>query len=233
MGAIMGQLGEALFSKSRRAVLSILYGQPDRAFYLREIADKAGVGMGQIQRELRRLSDSGILRRFEKGRHIFFQAEKGRHIFFQADETCPIYAELRSLVTKSFGVIDVLRKALADLSPKIALAFVYGSVVRGEERGGSDVDVFVIGDSSFREVAGAVTEAQASLGREINVTVYPEKELVEKVSKGHHFLSSVLNREKKLFIIGNEHELDALLDQQVDTRTRDLEGGSLGSARDR
>ena len=49
MGAIMGQLGEALFSKSRRAVLSILYGQPDRAFYLREIADKAGVGMGQIQ----------------------------------------------------------------------------------------------------------------------------------------------------------------------------------------
>jgi len=37
----MMQLGEALFSKSRRAVLSILYGQPDRAFYLREIADKA------------------------------------------------------------------------------------------------------------------------------------------------------------------------------------------------
>ena len=223
MGAIMGQLGEALFSKSRRAVLSILYGQPDRAFYLREIVDKAGVGMGQIQRELKRLTDSGILRRFEKGRHIFFQA----------DETCPIYAELRSLVTKSFGVIDVLRKALADLSPKIALAFVYGSVARGEERRGSDVDVFVIGDSSFREVAGAVTEAQASLGREINVTVYPEEELVEKVSKGHHFLSSVLNREKKLFIIGNEHELDALLDQQVDTRARDLEGGSLGSARDR
>ena len=175
------------------------------------------------QRELKRLTDSGILRRFEKGRHIFFQA----------DETCPIYAELRSLVTKSFGVIDVLRKALADLSPKIALAFVYGSVARGEERRGSDVDVFVIGDSSFREVAGAVTEAQASLGREINVTVYPEEELVEKVSKGHHFLSSVLNREKKLFIIGNEHELDALLDQQVDTRARDLEGGSLGSARDR
>lgn len=217
------QLGEALFPKSRRAVLSILYGYPERAFYLREIAEKAGTGMGQIQRELKRLTDSGILRRFEEGRHIFFQA----------DETCPIYAELRSLVTKSFGVIDVLRKALADLSAKIALAFVYGSVARGEERRGSDIDLFVIGGSSFREVAGAVTEAQASLGREINVTVYPEKELVEKVSEGHHFLSSVLNQEKKLFILGNEHELDALLDQQMDSKTRDLEGGSLGSARDR
>ena len=129
--------------------------------------------------------------------------------------------------------MDVLRKALVGMSAKITLAFVYGSLARGEERRESDIDLFVIGDASFREVVGALSEAQASLGREVNVTVYPEKELLEKVSAGHHFLASVLNQENKLFVIGNEHELGARLEQQVDTKTRDLEVGGLGPARDR
>ena len=43
----------ALFPRTRRALLGLLYGLPDRAFYLREIAARVDAGMGQVQRELR------------------------------------------------------------------------------------------------------------------------------------------------------------------------------------
>ncbi len=52
----------ALLPKTRRALLGLLYGLPDRAFYLREIAARLGSGMGQVQRELgdsRGLESSG------------------------------------------------------------------------------------------------------------------------------------------------------------------------------
>jgi predicted nucleotidyltransferase len=206
MGTIVQEpLSVALFSKSRRVVLSILYGHPDRTFYLREIADMAGLGMGQIQRELKRLAKSGIIRRFEQGRHVYFQA----------DENCPIYGELRSLVTKTVGATEVLREALQDLTERIAVAFVYGSVARGEERHNSDLDLLVIGDVSFGDVIEALSEAQSRLQREINAVVYPGNELSRKLADHHHFLTSVMESEK-IFIIGDEHELRKLLKQQVD-----------------
>lgn len=83
----------ALFPGARRALLGLLYGQPDSAFYLREIAARAGVGLGQVQRELDRLSKAGILRRFKQGRHVYFQA----------DRRCPTYEEIRGLVVKTLA----------------------------------------------------------------------------------------------------------------------------------
>ena len=198
-------LSVALFPKSRRVVLGILYGHPDRTFYLREIVNLAGLGMGQIQRELKRLADSRIIRRFEQGRHVYFQA----------DENCPIYEELRSLVTKTVGATEVLREALRDLSDRISVAFVYGSVARGEQRHDSDLDLLVIGDVSFADVVEAISEAQSRLRREVNAVVYPRDELSSKLADGHHFLTSVIKSEK-IFIIGDEHELRTLLEQQVD-----------------
>ena len=46
-------LSAALFGKTRRAVLSLLYGHADEAFYLRQVARMAGAGLGAVQRELR------------------------------------------------------------------------------------------------------------------------------------------------------------------------------------
>ena len=206
MGTIAEEsLSVALFPKSRRVVLGILYGHPDRTFYLREIVEMAGLGMGQIQRELKRLADSGIIRRFEQGRHVYFQA----------DENCPVYEELRSLVTKTVGATEVLREALQDLTERIEVAFVYGSVARGEERHNSDLDLLVIGDASFGDVVEALTEAQPRLHREVNAVVYPRDELSRKLANRHHFLTSVIESEK-IFIIGDEDELRKLLKQQVD-----------------
>jgi hypothetical protein len=68
----------------------------------------------------------------------------------------------------------------------------------------------VIGDVAFREVVTAVGPAQEKLMREINPTVYPRDEFKARLSKGNHFLRSVV-RTPKVFLIGTEHELRRLV----------------------
>jgi transposase-like protein len=51
---VTDNLSKTLFSKTRRAVLSLLYSHVDDAFYLRQIVRTAGVGLGAVQRELKR-----------------------------------------------------------------------------------------------------------------------------------------------------------------------------------
>jgi predicted nucleotidyltransferase len=198
----------SLFPKARREILGLLYAHPDRAFYLREIAVLAGLGVGHVQRELQRLTRGGILQ----------QSKKGRYVYFQANESCPVYQELRGLVTKTVGASDILKRALAPLAPRIAVAFIYGSIARGEERSESDLDLMVIGQASFAEVVEAVRVAESRTSRAINPTVYPPEEFQAKFAHGHHFLHSVV-KNKKLFVLGNENELCRLLEPRLDSKT--------------
>lgn len=89
-------LATLLFPKARRMLLGLLLSHPERAFYLREIVELTGLGIGNLQREFARLADAGIIRRFKQGRHVYFQA----------NPTCPIYPELRGIVLKTMTAGD-------------------------------------------------------------------------------------------------------------------------------
>jgi len=208
-GTQNGFLGSALFGKARRAVLALLYSHPDEAFYLRQLIRAAGVGQGAVQREVKRLSDAGIVRR----------TVRGHQVYYQADRRCPLFRELKSLAVKTAGVGDVLRAALAPLAERIRVAFIYGSLARAQARRASDVDLLVVGNVSFGDVVSALGAAQAALRREVNPTLYSPAEFQTKCAARHHFLTTVL-REKKIFLVGDERELARLAQKRLAGRTR-------------
>ena len=189
-------LSQTLFGAARRAVLALLYGHADEEFYLRQVVRMTGMGVGPVQREVRALVQAGIIRR----------RVNGHQVYFRANPDCAIFAELRSIVTKTIGAGDELRAALQPLEDGIRVAFIYGSVARGSETGRSDIDLMVIGSVAFAAVSDAITPAQERLNREINVTVYPVREFREKAKTGHHFVSEVLKGDKT-FLIGDRNEL--------------------------
>lgn len=176
-----------------------MYTRADESHLQESLIRLAALGRGTVQRELEFLTRAGIVRR----------TVRGRQVYFQANSDCPIYAELRGLIVKTAGIADALRVALAPLAERIRAAFIYGSIARGTERRASDVDVMVIGDVSFAETAEALGKAQEAIGREINSSVYPPAELRAKLAAKHHFVRSVLKREK-IFLIGDERELARL-----------------------
>ena len=192
-------LSAALFGQTRRAVLALLYSHPGQSYYLRQLVRSAGLGLGAAQREVKRLSDAGIIRR----------TLSGHQVFYQANSDCPIFEELKGLMAKTTGVADVLRAALTPLAARIRVAFIYGSVARLTQKSGSDVDIMLVGESTFGDVVSALAGAQETLAREINPTVYSPAEFRSKLKARHHFLTAVAGREK-IFLIGDEHEFARL-----------------------
>lgn len=189
----------SLFGKTRQALLALLYARADEEHLQESLIQLAGLGRGTVQRELEFLARAGVVRR----------TVRGRQVYFQANAESPIYAELRGLVVKTSGVADALRAALASLAGRIRVAFIYGSIAKGAERRGSDVDAMVIGEVSFAQASEALSRAQKAIGREVNPSVYAPADFRAKVGAKHHFLRTVLKGEK-IFLIGDEHELARL-----------------------
>jgi predicted nucleotidyltransferase len=197
-------LSATLFGKTRRAVLSLLYSHADEAFYLRQIARNTGVGLGAVQRELKNLTDTGIITR----------EVQGRQVYYRANAQCPIFNELKGIVRKTFGVADVIRQSLATVADKIQVAFIFGSIARSADDRKSDIDVMVVGDISFGDMVFLLSTAEEKLGREINVVVYPISEFKQKVREDHYFVKTVLEGEK-IFLIGDEGELAKLVSKET------------------
>ncbi len=194
------QIGSALFGAGRQAVLRILFEDPSRRFYGRQIIGLAAVGSGAVQRELANLSAAGILRR----------AKEGNQVYYQANVESPVFSEIEGLVRKTFGIPSILRKALHPITASIRVAFVYGSVASGRAGASSDVDVMVVGDTvTLDAVVSALSDAQKRIGREVNPSVYTTREFASGIAEGRHFLSSVV-RAPMIFLIGSEHDLQRL-----------------------
>ena len=191
--------GEGLFSNTRRAVLALLFGRTETSFYTKQILDAVKIGRGTVERELKSLTDAGII----------IREVQGRQVYYRANEKCPIFNELKSLVRKTFGVTEVIRQSLEPAAPKIKLVFIFGSMATGTEKKGSDIDVMVVGTVSFGDTVALLASAQEKLGREINTVVYPAAEFKKKVKEDHYFVKTVIKGEK-IFIIGDESELNRL-----------------------
>lgn len=129
---------------------------------------------------------------------------------FQANKDCPVYEEVRSLMVKTTGVVAVIGEVLSPLKAKIMVAFIFGSFATGQATAQSDVDVVVIGSTTFKEVSSELSKAQATLAREINPTVYTVAEYSRKMKSGQHFVRA-LAEGQKLLVIGSEDELKAMV----------------------
>lgn len=87
---------EALFPNPRRTIFAALYAEPERWWSLHELAGRAGMQSATIRQHLTHLRDGGLIRE---------QCESGRPVF-QADPACPIFEELRGIVTKLMQQAD-------------------------------------------------------------------------------------------------------------------------------
>lgn len=73
-------------------------------------------------------------------------------MFYQANQEHPDFPEIRALLAKTTGVFRILKTALMPLSSRINLAFIYGSVARGEDKATSDIDLMVSKEVSLDDV---------------------------------------------------------------------------------
>jgi predicted nucleotidyltransferase len=180
-------------------LLRLFMLEPQREYYQRELQRLTGAHLRQLQRDLQRLQQSGLVTRHVHGNRTYYRAVVAH----------PAFADLRAAIMKTVGLGDQVREALAGLGDAITFAFVYGSVARGEDAADSDVDLFIVGSASRREVATALARAAIALGRELNPVIVAPADFTARWRDGDHFIASVLEG-ARMWLVGDEASLAAL-----------------------
>ncbi len=139
-----------------------------------------GASAGTAARELVRLVEAGLVER----------SAEGRQVYFRADSQSPLFDAVQTIIRRTVGAPDVIRRHLADVEG-LERAIVYGSYARGEETAASDIDLMVIGKPDIDELTDRVSAAEGELGRSLNYTILTESELERRRQRGDRFVASV------------------------------------------
>jgi len=193
----MTDLAVIVASRVKAEIFRLLFGLRRPELHLREIVRQSGLSLGTVQQELKGLTSVGLLK----------SRRDGNRVYFSANSDHPAHRELSALVLKTDGLVGVLGKALTD--PEVQLAFVFGSIARGETHAESDVDLMVIGSIGLRGLTKLLSGVAEVVGREINPHILTPEEFGERKRNKDHFVTSVLAA-PMLFVKGTEHELAAM-----------------------
>jgi predicted nucleotidyltransferase len=206
---------EALFPSVRAGVFSATLLQPERWWFMTELARYLGTAPSSLQRELESLVAAGLLLR----------RQDGRRAYFKANAESPLFPELRGLMEKTKGLVPALADAIKGFGDRIELAFVYGSTARGEEHAASDVDLMIVGAVKQIDLLPALRELEARFGREVNATLFSPEEFRLKLAAGDHFLRAVL-KGNTVPLKGDIDELAAVADRKEGSSAPDQHQGT-------
>ena len=193
----MNRLAELLSSRARAEIFRLLLSGSGEELHVREIERRSGLNDSTLRQELRKLLRLDLVQSRRDSNRVYYRAKTEN----------PLYPEIRNLVLKTIGLADGLKSALVDT--RIRVAFVFGSIARGEEKAGSDVDLMVIGQLGLRDLSRLLSGIEEKIGREVNPHVLNEKEFRKRVQANEHFVSRVMES-LKIFIVGSHHELEAM-----------------------
>ncbi len=194
----MNMLADILSSRVRAEIFRLLFGLNPAKLHMRELERQSGCVIGTIQTELKKLLRLGLVSR----------QRDGNRVYYQANSEHPLYADIRSMVSKTTGLVELLREAFA-AEESIQVAFVFGSLARGEEQPASDIDLMVIGSLGLRRLTELLSGLGPRVGREINPHVMAVAEFARRRVQGEHFVTELMGSEK-LFVKGGRNDLEEL-----------------------
>ncbi|MDZ7621511.1 MAG: helix-turn-helix domain-containing protein [Candidatus Competibacteraceae bacterium] len=176
-------IAAALFSESQSRLFRWLFGQPERRFHLNELRRLTGLGSASLQRELRKLTEAGLV-----------SSERvGNLRCFQANPQSPVFSELTALTRKTLGIELLLRESLTNLQPRLHAAWIYGSIARQTDTAQSDIDVMLVGENlMLGDVLECLLPLETELGRKINPTCYAPDEFARRRAEPDSFVNRVL-----------------------------------------
>lgn len=147
-----------------RLLARLMIGARDEWRSLTDLARSVDLAVSSVQREVERLTRSGLVESQRVG--------NVRRV--RANRSSPFFPELRGLVAKAFGPVPLLSDAVAAI-PGVSEAYIFGSWARysldpGEMREPpGDIDLLVVGTPD----ADLVYRASAGVERELGVEVNP------------------------------------------------------------
>jgi len=189
---------QALFSSRVRVrLLTIFLMNPETSFHASALTQTVQAHYNAVWKELNNLERAGVL----------LSESSANTKAYHLNPRLPILSELRSIILKTTGAGDHIRKALDDLGP-IDAAFIYGSFAAGDMDRQSDLDLMIIGQVDLNRLAPIIARLEKELGRAVNYIAYAPDEWRARCAQREPFIANVL-ASPKIMLIGDEDALRA------------------------
>ena len=171
---------------SKGEILKLFFQDTDKEYYLREIGKQLNQEPGAFQSAIKNLVKEGILK----------DERRANLRFFRLNKDYPLYEEIKSIVSKTVGIEAKLKEMVENIDA-ISHAFIFGSIAKDQEYGGSDIDLMLIGeDIDQDDLINKINHNEEELAREINYHIYTEQEVIKKLEGKNDFLTKVFSGPK-------------------------------------
>ena len=150
-------------SKMRIRILMRLFLNPDQQVYPRELADEFMASPSQVNDELKRLNEAGLLTVTKNGRQINYRANKQHSLF----------PELQSMVKKALGMDQLLDSIIKRLG-YLECAFIIDDYAQGKDSG--LIDLVLVGQINKKNLTDLVTKTERYIKRKIRTLVLTREE---------------------------------------------------------
>lgn len=186
-------------SKTREKIVRLFFSDISKKYYLRELERILGFSVGNIRREILSLEESSILKKSKNGNQIYYYVNK----------ESPIFEEFRKIVSKTIGVEAQIKEFLEKIDG-ITLVFIFGSFAKEKEDQFSDIDLMIVGNPDESIIISRIFKVEEKLAREINYSIFSEKDIQKGLRKKNVFLENVMEN-SKIFIIGDQNDLEKII----------------------
>lgn len=184
---------EQLFgSKTRVKLLQLFYGNPNRAFYVREITRKIDEQINSVRRELANLLNVGIISSETTNNRLYYEVNQKYEYYKPLSEIFGGKPAAVSTDDNEEGVDDSFKKL-----GNVELAIMTGQFTRDERSG---VDFLIAGDINQTQVSKYISELEKKEGKEIRYVVMPMSEFKYRRGLNDRFLVSVMESKKQIII---------------------------------
>lgn len=161
-------------------ILALFFKHPGKEYYFREIAKILNKKPSHYQKYLNNLVEDRIL----------LDQRRGNMRFFKLNKDHPIYNEIKSIISKTLGIENELKKTIDKIN-NLDYAFVFGSLAKGTENINSDIDLLLIGDIDQNSLISEISALETKIAKEINYHIYSRQEIIKKIKDTDSFIANV------------------------------------------
>ena len=154
------------FTENTLQVLSLFTNDFNREYYIREVEKLLKISPRTAQLILEDLEDKGIIESKTKGKIKTFKLNSSkftqRYLAFVEQYKAIAFLEKKLLIK------EIIEKIIPHIK---GIGIIFGSYVKGLEKEGSDLDIFIAGSYNNDEIK----RVSKNLGIEISIKCYPLK----------------------------------------------------------
>ncbi len=191
------RLEQMFGSKTRARLMNLFLSHQEEAFFVRELTRRIDAQLNSVRRELINLVEMGLIVEKKSDSKNESKSLADKKKYYEVNTEFILFNDLRSLFQKL--QILLKQKFVQELDAKGSLTY-FAFTGRFVDAVDVSTDLLIVGDIKQTILEKMIAEFEHELPYEINYTLMPKEEFLDRRQVADKFLFSILNAEKIVMI---------------------------------